>query len=186
MRTVATAAMVIGAIVTSTGVATAHAEEPQAPIVANGSFEEPDVGAYEFFDDRIPGWTVTSGEIEIIDQSIGSGFQARSGSQVLAFNEPGTASQNVPTTPGLRYRLTFHLAREADATGPITLDVTLGDATERFTVPLDQTGYREEAIEFTGTASASATRIAFASDNPTEAGPVVDDVAVEVLDAPVR
>lgn len=162
----------------------ADAVHAQSGAVRNGGFEEPDVGSYEFFADAIPGWTVGSGRIEVIDQSYGNGFRARSGTQFLAFNEPAAVHQDVPTIPDRRFRLVFHIDREIDATGPTTVTVSAGGTHREFVIPLEQHDYRRETVEFMGTPNADVTRITFTSTNSTEAGPVVDDVTIEEVDGP--
>lgn len=148
-------------------------------LVVNGGFEDPAIDNYRFFDEGISGWTVSRDRIEIINQSYGQGLQARSGRQFLALNGAGGLYQEISTRPDTIYRLVFHMAREPDAKGPTTLVVNAGTTQADYTIPLAQSGYRRETLSFRG-AVGTVTRIAISSTTAAEAGPLVDDVSIEV------
>lgn len=152
-------------------------------LVVNGSFEAPSVNAYQFFSERIPGWVVGRDTIEIVNESYGNGFQAHSGSQLLALNGAGVVYQDIPTDPGLTYRLTFHVYSETDASEHTTLSVSAGAAQADYEIPARQAEYRQKSLQFEGATGAKTTRIIFASTTMNEAGPIIDDVVVEVVDS---
>ncbi|MGO4833201.1 DUF642 domain-containing protein, partial [Rhizobiaceae sp. 2RAB30] len=141
-------------------------------------FETPEIGSYLIYDEVIPGWTVTRDSIYIINQSYGRGFQASTGSQLLALNGGGALYQDIPTCPGATYRLVLYVAREPDATGPTTLAISAGASHADYAVAPDQRGYRRETLLFEG-APGGETRISLSSTTTGEAGPLVDDVGVE-------
>lgn len=99
--TIATAGMVVGGV----SAATASVWSP----VANPSFRSPDVDprSHTRYDrDRIPGWTVTRGNVDIIGR-----VAARTGSSSNALdlngNQRGTIEQNIPVTANQRVIVTF-------------------------------------------------------------------------------
>jgi len=123
------------------------------------------------------------GEVEIINEAYGNGFEARSGSQFLALNGSGAVYQEVPTEPGSVYRLVFHLDNEPDAAGPTTLTVSAGDASADYELPAEQEGYGQEALRFEGAVGAEITRITFIDTTGAGYGAHVDDVSFDAIDA---
>lgn len=172
----------ITAVVVATMGSTQAQTQDQDDWLVNGGFENPAIGAYQFFDEGLPGWTVDRGEVEIINEVYGSGFEARSGSQFLALNGSGAVYQDVPTEPGSVYRLVFYLDNEPDAADPTTLTVRAGDVRADFEIPSDQEGYRQEALRFEGAAGAEMTRITFTDMTGAGYGAHVDEVSVEAID----
>lgn len=149
---------------------------------ANGGFEEPGVGSYEFFDGELAGWTVAKESVEIIDESYGEGYRARSGDQVLALNGHGAGGvrQEARTEPGERYRLVFYLTADPNARGLLTLRASAGSASRSYEVAPSLDSFRREALEFEGTPGSRTTRVEITSTSErTEDGPFVDDVSVE-------
>jgi hypothetical protein len=149
--------------------------------LANGGFEEPEVGSYEFFDDEFAGWTVAQGSVEIVSESYGEGYRARSGDQVLALNgyRAGGVRQEVRTEPGERYRLVFYLTADPNAKGFLTLRASAGSASRSYELTPSLDSFRREVLEFEGASGSQTTRIEFTSTSEgTEERPFVDDVSV--------
>ena len=72
--------------------------------LVNGGFEQPQVSSYQFFSEEVGGWMVPqeSVDVEIIDESYGEGYRARSGDQLLSFNghsRPGGSPSRCAPSP---------------------------------------------------------------------------------------
>ena len=93
------------AVVALSVLSAAHA---QVNLVVNGSFEDPALtSSWDVFP-SIPGWTLSYGPaIEIQHQY--SGWSAAHGSQWVELDSTGSSGiyQNIPTTPGAVYQLSF-------------------------------------------------------------------------------
>jgi len=155
--------------------------------LVNGGFEQPGVSSYEFFSGELGGWTVTQRSVEIIDESYGQVFRARSGDQMLTLNGqsgPGAVRQAVPTEPGERYRLVFYVASDPDPDsepeGTATLTASAGSASGSYEVAARQDSFRRESLVFEGASGSDTTRVGLASTTQgSDYGPFVDDVFVE-------
>jgi choice-of-anchor C domain-containing protein len=166
---------------------------------SDGSFETPVVTPGIFQDlgqgQSIGPWTVTAGLVDLI----GAGYwQAADGVQSVDLNgqtasipgEPGAVSQTFPTTPLFAYEVSFALAgnplsQDSPLAGPLTKTgevLVNGQIVKKFSFnvtgksPADM-GYVTE--EFTFLATGTSTTLEFASTNPGEGGPVIDNVSVE-------
>ena len=157
--------------------------------LVNGGFERPQVSSYEFFFEELGGWTVSQRSVEIIDESYGQVFRARSGDQVLTLNGrggPGAIRQAVPTEPGERYRLVFYLISDPDTESepeePLTLTVSAGSVSGSYKVAAGLDSFRRESLVFEGASGSDTTRIGLASTTEgSDYGPFVDDVSVEPI-----
>ncbi len=166
---------------------------------SDGSFETPVVAPGTFLDlgqgQSIGPWTVTKGLVDLI----GAGYwQAADGVQSVDLNgqtasipgEPGAVSQSFTTVPLFAYEVSFALAgnplsQGSPLAGPLTKTgqaLVNGQVAKDFSFnvtgksPADM-GYVTE--EFTFLATGTSTTLEFASTNPGEGGPVIDNVRVE-------
>lgn len=165
---------------------------------SDGSFETPVVTPGTFVDvsqgQSIGPWTV-SGLVDLI----GAGYwQAADGAQSVDLNgqntsipgESGAVSQTFTTIPLFAYEVSFALAgnplSQGDpVAGPLTKtgDVLInGQIVKNFSFNVTgksptNMGYVTE--EFTFLATGTSTTLEFASTNPGEGGPVIDNVRVE-------
>lgn len=166
----------------STAISKTETANQSMPHVANGGFEEPSVDAYAFFDESIGAWAVTQNSAEIVTESWRDGaFPVRSGSQVLNLNvdgRPGGVSQDIATTPEVRYRLVFHMSADPDASGALTLTADAGAASESYQVAAPTDSFERQTLAFSGASGTNATEISLTSTT-TGDGPLVDDVSVE-------
>lgn len=153
--------------------------------LVNGGFEQPQVSSYDFFDEEVAGWTVSQESVEIINESYGQGYRARSGDQVLVLNGysgAGAVRQAVPTEPGERYRLVFYLTADPDAEGPLTLTASAGSASDSYEVGAGLDSFRRAILVFEGASGSDTTRVGFTSTTEgSDYGPFVDDVSVEPI-----
>lgn len=166
---------------------------------SDGSFETPVVTPGTFVDlsqgQSIGPWTVTTGLVDLI----GAGYwQAADGVQSVDLNgqtasipgEAGAVSQTFTTTPLFAYEVSFALAGNPlsqgnPVAGPLTKTGQVlinGQIVKKFSFnvtgksPADM-GYVTE--EFTFLATGTSTTLEFASTNPGEGGPVIDNVRVQ-------
>jgi hypothetical protein len=146
--------------------------------VCDGGFETPvvntTVGWQEFgAGDPIGQWTVAEGSVDI-QSSRWEGWQSAAGSQSLDLNgsSPGAVYQDVPTTPGAAYRLSFQSAANPDC----------GD--EQTSLEVDWNGSKLDTIDwqahtYSVPATSSTGRLMLRSLGPAgPCGPVVDDVSL--------
>jgi hypothetical protein len=166
-------------------------------LIVNGSFETPNVptGSFGVFP-AIPGWShqpragTTSSGIEIQDHVAGAPA-AGAGDQFVELdsNGPSRIFQDVATSPGSTYRLTFlYSARPGTAASENHFLVTAG-ASSREIGPLAsaaQTNWTSAALDFVATASTS--RIEYLDLSPEQAsggvGAYIDLVAVVLTNSP--
>ncbi|MGW0776819.1 choice-of-anchor C family protein [Streptomyces sp. NPDC002835] len=154
----------------------------------NGSFETPTAPANSYatyFAGQTMGlWQVESGSVDLS----GAGFwEAAEGDQSVDLNGrvAGTLSQTFTTEPGTRYTVTYSLAGNPGGeptvkTGEVLIDgqnfqdFTFNTTGKTFT----NMGYVTR--QFTFVANNPSTKLTFASSTVGFAGPVLDDVKVEV------
>jgi choice-of-anchor C domain-containing protein len=128
------------------------------------------------------GWTVSSGTVDWV----GPLWQAQDGSKSIDLdgNSPGAISQNLATTIGNTYSVSFYLSGNSNG-GPTvkTLIVSAtgtAPATYTFdvsTISNSAMGWRLESYSFVATSSTST--LTFASgDTPGAYGPALDNVVV--------
>lgn len=181
---------IVGALVAGLVVPAAGAPN----LVVNGSFESPDVptGRFGLFS-SIPGWSfqprtgATSTGIEIQDHVAGAPAPG-AGNQFVELDSNGSTRifQDVTTSPGSTYRLTFlYSPRPGTAAADNRFSVTAGPATAEFG-PLTsgaQTIWSNAAVSFVATAASS--QIAFLDLGPSNGlGAYVDLVSVELINSP--
>jgi choice-of-anchor C domain-containing protein len=155
-------------------------------IVTNGSFETPTAppGSFITFGAgaTFGGWTVGIGSIDLV----GTYWQAADGQQSVDLNGITTGSifQDLVTTPGSLYTLSFAMAGNMDG-GPVikSMDVFWG-ALSLGTFLFDTTGRSAGAMGWQIfilpdlEATNAATRLTFRSNDGGAFGPAVDDVRV--------
>lgn len=173
--------------------------QDQASIVVNGDFEVPAVSNFRpFFPPGFEAWTVDAGSVDIVHEL----WTAASGVQSVDLNgnccDPGSMFQDLPTTPGTTYILSFSFAGNPDPnpicqTSPAIkrMEVFWG-AMSAGVFEFDTAGHTLEdpgwqAASLPVTAVAGTTRLRFTSLIPGACGPALDDVAVtERPDQPQR
>ncbi|MCV6594732.1 MAG: DUF642 domain-containing protein, partial [Silicimonas sp.] len=146
--------------------------------VVNGSFEAPVVANWGAFD-SIPGWTTTSGPLEL-DGAI---WPAAEGSQSMDLNGNGPVGlEQVVTglTPGATYALTYQYGVHTGATSSKTAIVFVnGNIAENITATtaMKPPNYTSGRYEFTAPASGQVT-IGFAGSSTGSTGAVIDNVEI--------
>jgi hypothetical protein len=163
-------------------------------LVTNGDFETPALDPGGFPAVTIPGWVV-NGTPTVISYGAARSAPVPLGAQSLDLNSsgPATISQDLTTTPGTTYHVSFAVSgvpATPDAECPAsqshkTLTVTAGAIAHDFAFdpepgaePSDPTFVTEE---FDFVASGATTTLALQSTTPGCAGPIVDAVAVTEL-----
>lgn len=160
-----------------------------ANVVVNGDFETPIVSTgnlvtYNAPSTGIPGWTLSNGSIDLN----GEYWQNAGGRQSLDMNGldyPGTIYQDVPTTPGKSYVISFSLAGNGGGSPVKYLEVWWG-GTKVDTAVFDTTGtnyqnmgwVRKQYLVTTAANTATTTRLKFVSENTGSFGPALDLVSV--------
>lgn len=153
-------------------------------LVNTGSFDTLSAGST-----AITGWTVTGNGVDYM----GTLWVAANGTRSIDMLSCGTAGgvqQTFDTLPGAIYQVTFSLAGNPDG-GIKTLTASAAASTANFT--FDTAGASASAMNyatksFTFTATSASTTLAFSGGilggGSSCAGPVLDNVAVNVLVAP--
>jgi hypothetical protein len=143
----------------------------------------------------MPGWTVGSAVgadngVDLVSGTFDGVYPVSLGVQSvdLNHNTPGSVSQNLATTAGQLYALTFMLSGypvtpECFSVLTKTLHVTAGATAGDFVFnsnqaasPLGNQSFSKETLTFTATSS--VTTLTFTGTNAGCAGPIIDDVAV--------
>jgi choice-of-anchor C domain-containing protein len=153
-----------------------------------------DPGGFQFYyagDNSIPGWTITGGSVDVLRAPR---WQPHEGQQSVDLSGVTTGGiyQDVPTTPGQAYRLSFWLAGNPEFTnaggGPAVKTMRLTwdgapvanlsfDTTGRTTTDLGWTQYTFDIV-----ATDATSRLWFESTTSGFAGPLIDDLnLVEVV-----
>jgi choice-of-anchor C domain-containing protein len=159
-------------------------------IVADGDFETPPSGDQTTYvkDDTFGPWTVAFGDV----QQIGGFWDPASGMQSMDLNGDhyGGIFQDLATTPGATYRLTYFMAGNPDEQGLKQMNV-LWDGAAVDQPTFDSTGHTRYGnmgwVMHTDTVEATKplTRLEFASVAPaTPYGPALDDVQVVLTQEP--
>jgi len=161
-----------------------------ANVVNNSSFATPlaagPVNTY------LPGqtlgdWTVTSGSVDLLSNSY---WHLNAGGQSidLSGNEPGSISQNISTTPGTAYQLSFELAGNPDGKPSAKIgSVSFGSFTQNLTsditnVTRSNLGDVEKSFLVPGSAiTSSSTPLTFTSTTTGPYGPVLSGVSVSAV-----
>ena len=154
-------------------------------IVVNGNFESPQVpiapGGVAYFAGQVFGnWTVESGSIDHVRL-----WQAAAGLQCVDLSGfvAGTIYQDLTTTPGQSYRLSFAMAgNTADKPAVKRMQVWWG-STLVGTPSFNTAGKSAEnmgwvPVEYVVDATSSTTRLKFVSLEGSKEGPALDNVVV--------
>jgi choice-of-anchor C domain-containing protein len=162
----------------------------EAPVVTPGTYQDLSQGQ------SIGPWTVTTGLVDLI----GAGYwQAADGVQSVDLNgqtaaipdgESGAVSQTFTTTPLVAYEVSYALAgnplsQGSPLAGPLTKTgevLVNGHVVEGFSFNVtgkSPTNMGYVTKEFAFLATGTSTTLEFASTNPGEGGPVIDNVRVE-------
>ncbi|WP_216361440.1 choice-of-anchor C family protein [Candidatus Chloroploca asiatica] len=156
---------------------------PGSSIVANGSFEEPDVGSsWQTLSSgaTIGAWIVEAGDVDLV----GTYWQAADGNQSLDLAGGGTGSvyQDLVTQAGSTYVLRFAMSGNPDSAGLKQMEVYWG-GTLLDTLTFDTTGKSHANMgwviyTYTVTTNAPTTRLQFTGLTSNH-GAVIDHVRVE-------
>ncbi|MBV8078916.1 MAG: VCBS repeat-containing protein, partial [Actinobacteria bacterium] len=166
-------------------------------LVQNGSFEEGYPGdnvcggnwysvgySCNPSNDSIPGWIQTGGGLDWHHNTTNAGEPAAEDGthlvDLVGNNDNGAIEQNVPTTPGHAYTLTFYYAGHPNclgAGGTATAHVTAGSASTDISSH-GTNSYTQASLAFTATSA--STPISFASTGSTSScgGVMIDNVSV--------
>jgi choice-of-anchor C domain-containing protein len=186
----------LGSIVLAVASVALPASAVASAALTNGSFESgPFTGApYDEFaagSTALTGWTIDSGSLE----SIGSYWAASDGTRSLDLNgccQPATISQELATTVGASYVVTFDLSGNPTG-GPAVKTLTVGatgGSTEAMSFDVVATGatladMKWSTREYSFGATSSTTVLTFSSTTPAGAGPALDNVRItETLPPP--
>jgi hypothetical protein len=162
--------------------------DPMVPnLVRNPSFEDPGsprsgfVGTFP----SIPGWTETTGRgIEIQNRLFPP--PANGGDQYveMASDAPSSFYQDVPTEPGVRYRLSFRYSPHPNTAADVNpFDVTFGETTASV-APAASSEVNWKAMVLEITAQGPTTRLTFtdsAHDTDSGLGAFLDMIEVRRL-----
>ncbi len=155
-------------------------------LVVNGSFELPALANGAIWPNApVEGWTSSDGTYERWTGGYG-GFAARDGvSHVeLQVNGPTTIWQNIPTSPGLVYKLRFSAAHRG-LTGFSQIDVYVDGAFVFSTGPISEPyKWFDYSSEFVASSLASKLEFRSAGNHATAVGDHLDNVVVTVPYAP--
>jgi choice-of-anchor C domain-containing protein len=169
-------------------IATLPSGPARADLIRNGGFEsgsEPPIGGFRTLgagSGDLAGWYIGFRGIDWI----GDYWQPCDGARSLDLNgnAPGWIAQNLNTTPGTAYRVTFALAGNPDGGDPVKdLVVTaLGIGSRSYS--FDTTGKSRSAMgwsmeEFDFTARSNWTTLIFASAERDPYGPAIDRIEAE-------
>jgi choice-of-anchor C domain-containing protein len=174
----------------------ARSHAASVELIANGEFEDPIVPAvgYLTFSDgnKFSGWTVSSGDVDLVGTNY---FASAFGPQCLDLNGNGGGQiyQDITTTPGANYRLSFAFAgnpvRRVGEGPPLKkMELRWGTnvlATLEHDVTLhsaENVGWRRFSYLILGT---GRDRLLFRSLTAGNAGPAIDQVSIVPADTPV-
>lgn len=163
-------------------------------LLINGGFEQPEVPYRSdltyYSGQSFIGWSVLSGSIDLNEWY----FDAYEGDQTLDLNGdgPGKIAQQISTTPGSVYELTFQLAGNPDHLGSgasaiKSLNVYSAGDSVNFT--FDVTGHSRYSpgwieASWNFTAINPETTVIFESLSVSSAGPLIDNVVVRPVPEP--
>jgi hypothetical protein len=154
----------------------AHAVPPPPPLITNGGFES----------STLSPWSAYGGVVTLADQSY---WTAASGQQSVALNDYGAVAQDVSTTAGNRYDLSFAYAGDPGCTqGVKHLTVTwngtlMGAGAGSATYTFDTTGHTTTSMGWQTAhllvdAASASTHLVFTDTIDSGCGIVIDDVAM--------
>jgi len=164
------------------------AQVSAANLVVNGDFESINIGnqLFQTFnqgDPSLTGWTIDapspSQGIDIISNRTGCISCANTGQQAVDMSGspgPGFIYQDIPTTPGGVYTLSFWASSNV---GPFVGGLTIAwnlSTLDTVTTPVQGVWL---PFQYTVTATASVTRLEFFSNVGGNAGPFLDTVSLD-------
>jgi choice-of-anchor C domain-containing protein len=181
--------MVSGAIAVAASIALAGSALAAFVGITNGSFETgtyvengPGFEMLPAGSAEITGWTVSSGSIDWI----GGLWQAQDGSKSLDLDgdAPGAISQDLATTIGDSYVVSFYLSGNSNGGQAVKTLIVSATGTAPATYTFDASaisnsamGWRQEGYSFVATSA--TTTLTFASGDTAGAfGPALDNVVV--------
>jgi choice-of-anchor C domain-containing protein len=130
----------------------------------------------------VTGWVIRSSDIDYV----GDYWTAAEGSRSLDLSgaAAGGIQQTFDTAPGSTYRVTFYLSGNGSCGSTVkNLDVgATGNSTQQYT--FDTTGHSTSSMgwqleTYTFVATGTSTTLFFQSQEQSNCGPALDDVAVE-------
>lgn len=153
-----------------------------AAIIENGNFEagtDPGSGFRKIpSNGSINNWTVSSGSVDYI----GSFYQSDAGSRVVSLNgfEAGALSQDLTTSVGVQYDVSFQMSASPGRVSNNEIEVSVGDFIGQFTFDSSANtpaamGYITKTFSFIASA---ITTLTFESLIAGELGAVIDNVTV--------
>ena len=181
------------------GLALARMSAASANQIVNGGFEEPtfptQVTTYEAGDTSITGWTVRSGDVDLVRASLWPAFEGDHSLDMDGLT-PGSIEQVFPTTIGQQYSLTFHYGNNPrdGSTFPATATVEIlsnPTATALLSANLTHGNSTTPDMNYSPfsngfTAISTTTTLRFTSNDPggSTGGIVLDAVAVDSVPEP--
>lgn len=151
----------------------------------NSSFESPDIATpFQQFDagsTDIPGWTIVSGSVDILDLTQGVPQPTADGDQALQLVgvSRGVIQQSFPTTAGTGYVISWQASNNCGATNTGTFSVQ-GAAVVEMSVPsASPLTWSTESTTFTGTGGPVLLQFA-ATSNTAACGLNIDNVNIAV------
>jgi hypothetical protein len=162
-----------------------------AQTISNGGFELPTIGGSDYFTNlatSFAGWTLNSGDVDVVRSFGGQGWAANSGFQSLDLSgyTAGSISQNVSGfTAGQQYVLTYFYNGTTVGDAKTALSFVggtsvLGPIIE--TVASADNIWRRRDVTFT--ALQSTVGVTFQSLNFSSTGMAIDDVSVAAVPEP--
>jgi len=156
------------------------------PVFTNGSFEQPVVNrflTYPAGSNAIPGWTITSGTVEI-DRTVWPGFDGLQ-SMDLSGNTSGALEQALSGfDPGTSYAFKFEYALHRDATSARSANVFINNqVVDTISAGTGAIVPNYQTFEITFTAPSSGiVNFGFQSLSPDSLGVVIDNLRIERTD----
>ncbi|MBA3897825.1 MAG: DUF642 domain-containing protein [Sphingomonadaceae bacterium] len=161
-----------------------------AELIVNGGFEMPDISTnpgYVTFDaagnpNGIDGWTVTSGNVDVVDHF--NGGNAGEGNQWLDLvgTVNGSLSQSFATTSGATYTLTFLYGNNPYSTSTATATLSAGSLNDAIT---STSGLNFNVYSAQFTASSALTTLTFANTvGANQGGIALDAVSITAVPEP--
>jgi choice-of-anchor C domain-containing protein len=135
-RTRGTKAVMSGAVAMIAIVAMSSSASAGAELVVNGGFEASPIpaGSVSAATKTLAGWTVTQGDIDIINwNGTGGRWSAHSGQQSIDLNgcQMGAIKQKITTIPGMVYEMSYWIAPSTESAGMKRIGARVGTAPGR-------------------------------------------------------
>jgi choice-of-anchor C domain-containing protein len=190
----------LGGVLAATAMVVPAGVADAAPgnLVTNGSFENPAVGSgyvvYPAGSTGIPGWTVGSGSVSnaSVEQDSPDEWPADTGSISidLSGNAPGDLSQDIATTPGMTYTLSFALGGNFYCGQTVkAMRLTFGNTVLGYEFDDSKSSasdmhWEHESIQLTATTASTHLDFADVTADQSSCGAVVDSVSVAATPPP--